>query len=148
RSVRYRGRVDDQFSPSNHRAKPNRHDLAIALEELLTGKPVSVPRTEPAGCPLERPARNAPIAAVNYYNHIAPILNRRCATCHQPGGIAPFSLLTAADAVRWRGAIREAVVDRRMPPWHADAKHGHFSNDPTLSDAERNTIEAWAASGG
>ena len=34
-----------------------------------------------------------------------------------------------------------------MPPWHADPKYGHFSNDPSLSDAERRLIDEWAADG-
>src|SRR5438132_6879780 len=97
RTILYRGRVDDQFAPGTRRAHPTRHDLKIALEEILAGKLVSVPRTEPAGCPLERVARPA-AARTTYYRDVAPVLNRRCVSCHRPGGIGPFSLLTAADA--------------------------------------------------
>src|SRR5262249_40619970 len=56
RILRYRGRVDDQFSPGSRKGKPTRADLEIALDELLAGKPVTVPMTQPAGCPLERSA--------------------------------------------------------------------------------------------
>ena len=146
RTVVYRGRVDDQFAPGNRRAQPTRHDLRIALDEILAGKPLSVPKTEPAGCPLEGTDRQASTRAT-YYRDVAPILNRRCVSCHRPGGIGPFSLLTATDAVRRAGAVREAVDDRRMPPWHADLHHGRFANDPSLSDDERRTIEEWAKSG-
>jgi hypothetical protein len=39
--------------------------------------------------------------------------------------------------------IREVVDQRRMPPWHADPKHGKFSNDRTLSDKDRKTLLGW-----
>jgi hypothetical protein len=42
----------------------------------------------------------------------------------------------------WAAAIREAVVLRKMPPWHADPEVGEFSNDLRLSDAEIETIRA------
>jgi hypothetical protein len=32
--------------------------------------------------------------AVTHYQHVQPILAARGATCHYPGGIGPFSLLT------------------------------------------------------
>src|SRR5262249_10522461 len=35
----------------------------------------------------------------------------------------------------------------RMPPWHADPKFGHFRNDSTLSDDEKQTIYEWVAAG-
>ena len=50
--VVYSGRIDDQYLPGQHRLTPTRRDLAIAIEEVLAGQPVSVPRTEPAGCHL------------------------------------------------------------------------------------------------
>ena len=33
-----------------------------------------------------------------YNRDVAPILDAKCASCHRLGGIAPFSLTTAADA--------------------------------------------------
>jgi peroxiredoxin len=143
--VRYRGRVDDQFSPGAHKARASRPDLRIALDELVAGKPVSVSLTLPAGCPIERPAplREAPFT----YRDVAPILNRRCVACHREEGIAPFSLRDPAVATRWADAITEAVRDRRMPPWHADPRYGRFANDPSLSESERQTLLHWAANG-
>src|SRR5438132_3412037 len=43
RVVRYWGRIDDQYGVGYTRPKPGRRDLAVALAELLAGKPVSVP---------------------------------------------------------------------------------------------------------
>ncbi len=43
----------------------------------------------------------------------------------------------------WAAAIREAVKLRKMPPWGAEPGHGRFSNDPSLTPAEKDTIAAW-----
>jgi hypothetical protein len=60
---------------------------------------------------------------------------------------APFSLLTYNEARPWAKSIREKVVNREMPPWHADPKHHEFANDRRLSQAQIDTIVAWADSG-
>ena len=43
--------------------------------------------------------------------------------------------------------IREVVDDRRMPPWHADPRYGHFANDRSLTARERATLLAWVDQG-
>jgi peroxiredoxin len=143
RVVRYRGRVDDQYSPGTHRPRAGRADLVIAIEELLAGKPVSLSRTEPAGCAIDRLGASRGRGDLQ----VATILNKHCVMCHRPGGIGPFSLATARDARRWSSSIREAVEERRMPPWHADPRYGHFANDPSLTGAERRAIRDWVAAG-
>ena len=50
---------------------------------------------------------------------VAPILFANCASCHRPGDIAPMSLLSYREARPWSRAIKEKVVSREMPPWHA-----------------------------
>src|SRR4051794_32188969 len=67
---------------------------------------------------------------------VAPILQARCQGCHRPGEAAPMSLLTYQEARPWAKSIREAVLLKRMPPWFADPKVGHFQNDRSLSAAE------------
>jgi hypothetical protein len=78
---------------------------------------------------------------------VAPIVFKNCAGCHRPGEIAPMSLLTYEDARPWAKAIRDEVSDRNMPPWHADAPRGTFHNERYLTDAERQTLVAWANGG-
>jgi len=58
-----------------------------------------------------------------------------------------MSLLSYSEAKPWAAAIREAVVLRKMPPWKADPKVGHWSNDPSLTEAEIATIKAWVDGG-
>jgi hypothetical protein len=78
---------------------------------------------------------------------VAPILNKNCVSCHREGEIAPMSLLTYEQARPWAKSIREKVSRGLMPPWHADAPRGVFSNDRRLSEADKETLIAWADAG-
>ncbi|HEY7315734.1 MAG TPA: redoxin domain-containing protein [Gemmataceae bacterium] len=141
--IRYQGRIDDQFGIGYKRPAPTRRDLAEALEEVLAGKPVSQPLTPVAGCPIARTITPKADGPITYTKHIAPILQKNCQECHRPGQVGPMSLLDYDDALGWAEAIREVVQERRMPPWHADPRHGHFSNDRSLSKDERDMLLAW-----
>jgi len=59
RTIRYRGHIDDQYGYAYRRAAPTRTELRDAIEELLAGKPVSVPVTEVQGCKISRAARGS-----------------------------------------------------------------------------------------
>lgn len=53
-SVVYRGRINDRyFAPGRRKNRTRRRDLHEALSELMAGVPVSVPRTDAVGCPIE-----------------------------------------------------------------------------------------------
>lgn len=82
-----------------------------------------------------------------FYRDALPILQKRCQSCHRPGEIAPFPLETYQQAKGWAGAIAADIETRKMPPWFADPCCGHFSNDPSLSLADIETIEQWVAAG-
>jgi peroxiredoxin len=147
RVIRYRGRVDDQYGVGGaHKPRATRADLALALDELLAGRPVSRPVTPAQGCPLaeERPAGDD---RVSYTRDVAPILQKRCQVCHRRGQSAPFPLTRYANARRWAGAIREVVEEGRMPPWGANPAHGKFANDPSLTAREKKTLLDWIAAG-
>jgi hypothetical protein len=58
-----------------------------------------------------------------------------------------MSLLTYQSARPWAKAMKAAVVTRKMPPWFADPRYGHFVNDRSLQQADIVTISKWADSG-
>jgi peroxiredoxin len=145
--IRYRGRIDDQFGVGFARGQPTRRDLVLALEELLSGKLVTVSKTDAVGCHIGRVARKPPSGETTYCKHIAPILQNRCIGCHRAGQVAPFALTSYDEAAAWAETIREAVDSRRMPPWHADAAFGRFANDSRLADEERRLIDEWVENG-
>jgi len=79
-----------------------------------------------------------------FYKDVLPILQNHCQVCHRSGEIAPMPLVTYKDAKPWAEDMKEAVRSRKMPPWFADKRYGHFSNDPSLSEKEIATIVKWA----
>jgi peroxiredoxin/mono/diheme cytochrome c family protein len=146
--ILYQGRIDDQFGIGYARpGKPTRRDLALALDEVLAGKTVSVARTKAAGCLIGRVAAPKTDGAITYAKHVSRILQQNCQECHRPGYIGPMSLLSFDDAVSWSDTIREVVEEGRMPPWHADPRHGKFRNDRRLSKEDRDTLLAWLDGG-
>jgi len=82
-----------------------------------------------------------------FYRDVLPILQSRCQGCHRAGGISALPLETFEQAQRKAAAVANAVASRTMPPWFADPKVGHFSNDPSLSAEEIATIASWSESG-
>jgi hypothetical protein len=84
---------------------------------------------------------------LTYCKDVARILQDHCQVCHHPGTAAPFSLLTYKDAVKWGDTIREAVTEKRMPPWYADPHYGTFSNDRRLKKEVTDTLLAWLDGG-
>jgi mono/diheme cytochrome c family protein/thiol-disulfide isomerase/thioredoxin len=145
-AVRYRGRIDDQYGVGVRKPAPTRADLAVAIDHLLAGQPVAVPRTAAAGCLISRPEKNA-AAPITYSNQVARIMQKRCQSCHRAEGAAPFALGEYEQAKAWAKTIKEAVEARRMPPWHADPRYGKFLNDRSLPQEERETLLAWVESG-
>lgn len=143
----YRGRIDDKFGIGVMRPKAERRDLAIALDELLAGKAISTARTKVEGCLIGRAQKPKAEGAITYTKHVAPILQNRCQECHRAGQVGPMALMNYDDAVAWSGMIREVVSEGRMPPWHADPKHGKWANDRRLSDADKKTLLGWIEGG-
>lgn len=147
REVRYSGRVDDRHGIGFQRGEPRRRDLAIAIDELLAGRDVSLPATPAIGCLIGRAVGREPTGDITYHGQIATIFQRSCLECHRRGQLAPFPLATYEDALGWGPTIVEAIEQGRMPPWFADSKHGQFENDRRLSDAERKLIRQWVENG-
>ena len=84
---------------------------------------------------------------VTWAGDISPIIEARCASCHSANARGTMSLATYEDARPWARAIKEEVLTRRMPTWHAVRGYGDFSNDPSLSAFEIALIAAWADGG-
>jgi hypothetical protein len=147
-AVRYRGAIDDQYGVGFARESATKAWLADAVEALLSGRPPAVTSTEAPGCPIETPPE-APAAAskATFHKDVLPVLQKRCMDCHRPGQIGPFSLQTYEQVRKVGKRVRESVAAGRMPPWHADPKHGAWSNDRRLTPAELGALTTWVDGG-
>jgi hypothetical protein len=84
---------------------------------------------------------------ITFAKDIAPIFQNRCEECHRQGGVAPMSLVTYEESRPWARAIKEKVINREMPPFHAAGPVGRYQNDPRLTDEEVAMISKWVDSG-
>ncbi len=83
---------------------------------------------------------------ITFSKEVSRLLYKRCATCHHDGGSA-FSLVTYAEARPWAKAIKEEVLERRMPPWEAVKGFGDFRDDRGMTQEELETISGWVEGG-
>jgi peroxiredoxin len=146
RVLRYRGRIDDRFRVAGESPAAGREYLREAIEAVLAGRTPAVEDTPVEGCRITL-QREPQRPGVNFAEHIAPLLQKHCQTCHRPGQPAPFPLLEYGDAARRAAMLREVVEERRMPPSFNDPRFGSFSNRRALTDEEIETVAAWAAAG-
>ena len=91
----------------------------------------------------KNPRTNSGPSSPTFYKDILPILQQHCQTCHRVGEIAPMPLETYEQAYKHVRMIKSMTADKAMPPWFADPRFGHFSNDPSLSPEQIATIAAW-----
>lgn len=147
RVVRYHGRIDDQYGVGYSRERSVQPDLAIAIDQLLAGTPITSAETEVVGCHIGRVQSNEPTGEVTYSEHIAAIFNARCIRCHRDQEIAPFKLESYQDILGWEDTILEVIQDQRMPPWFANPDHGTFANDARITEEEKKLIATWIENG-
>lgn len=86
-------------------------------------------------------------AVASYYRDVKPLLDAKCAGCHDGRGIAPFSVEQYDTVLPWVGLIKQAVVERTMPPWPADSACAEYVGDRSLSEEQIQTIAAWVDGG-
>ena len=84
---------------------------------------------------------------VTFTKDIAPILFDQCATCHRPGLLAPFSLLSYQDAAERARQIARVTTRRYMPPWLPEPGYGAFVGERRLRDDQIDLIQQWAEAG-
>lgn len=85
--------------------------------------------------------------SVTFHKDVEPIMQKNCQSCHRPGQAGPMSFLSYDSTRPWAKAMKAAVVTRKMPPWFADPRYGHFLNDRSLKQSDIDVITQWADSG-
>jgi hypothetical protein len=147
-ALRYRGRIDDNADGTRVTSR----DLDIAIRAVLAGTTPTAPRTRAVGCLIHSADTNAVMRApkattpYTYARDIAPILQKRCLSCHRAGEIGSIPLDTYERAVAWAQEVKKQTVTGRMPPWHA-LSHGEFLDDPQLTRPQVAALASWADGG-
>lgn len=78
---------------------------------------------------------------------IAPIIYNNCTKCHNPNGVAPFSLTNFENIKKRAKTIAYVTKNRLMPPWPADPNYTHFVGENLLSEAQLKLIQDWVNTG-
>ncbi|MEP7366601.1 MAG: cytochrome c [Acidobacteriota bacterium] len=84
---------------------------------------------------------------VTFYKDALPIIQKNCQGCHRPGEAAPMAFMTYEGTRPWAKAMKQAVLQKKMPPWFADPHVGKFTNDRSLSEADSQKLVAWVDAG-
>ena len=146
-AVVYSGRVDDSWTERLRRnVAPKKKDLIDAIESYLANKAPEIKKTDAVGCPISRPLPKVAEGKVTYHRDIAPLIQEKCQACHRPGEVAPFSLTSFNDAVRWKDLLVEVVEKKQMPPWLPSGGL-HYRGERRMSDAEISLLRNWVKEG-
>lgn len=89
-----------------------------------------------------------PAPVPTFAKDVAPILYKRCVSCHSDSKIAPFSLVGYDNAKRYAQTISVVTKSNFMPPWKAKADYGEFKDPQALTTGEKQILKRWAESGG
>jgi hypothetical protein len=88
-----------------------------------------------------------PPAGPTFSKEVVRIFQANCQTCHHPGDIAPFSLMSYADAAPWASDIKLMTRTHQMPPWKPAQSCGIFDSPRILSQTDIDTIGRWVDNG-
>jgi peroxiredoxin len=146
--VFYRGALDDQLVEGAKKPEPTVKYVKRALEEFLTSKPVTEAATVAHGCLIHFDSPKGEVdTTISYAKDIAPLLEKKCVSCHSPGNIGQWSMSNYGKVKSKSAMMQEVVLARRMPPWDADPHYGKFGNDRSLNAAEKRLLLRWIEEG-
>lgn len=95
-----------------------------------------------------RGSSHEPITTKVMFNkEVVRIFQRSCLACHSAGTITQVQLATYDQARPWAKAIKEEVLEKRMPPYQAVKGYGRFAHDYLLPQREIDLIVSWVEGG-
>ena len=141
-TVVYRGPVVDDLA--NPRALYLRDALTAMLADQAVAQATRAMPTDYAG---EQVALVSMTSGISYSDTVVPILQEKCVSCHRPGGIGPWAMTSHTMVQGFSPMIREVILNKRMPPWHADPKINQFKHDMGLTMPQAQTLVQWIDEG-
>jgi copper type II ascorbate-dependent monooxygenase-like protein len=82
-----------------------------------------------------------------FNNEVVRIFQASCQSCHHPGDIGPFSLMSYTDAAPRAADIKYMTQTHQMPPWKPVQSCGVFDSPRVLSEENIATLAKWADNG-
>lgn len=83
---------------------------------------------------------------ITWSQDVSRIVYRNCLSCHRAGG-SSFPLMSYQQARPWAEAIKQQVLERRMPPWNAVKGFGDFKDDRGLTQEDLEIVGEWVEGG-
>jgi peroxiredoxin len=148
-SIVYNGSLNDRFTEGSNRRRARNHYLREVLETVVEGGEVTLAGQPSSGEAIVFGTRDQhSTAGLDYAADIVPIVERRCVSCHQDGGIAPFAMNSHQMLQGWSPMIRETLLTKRMPPAQIDPDFVHLYQDQSyITIEETQTLLHWIDAG-
>src|SRR5690606_13519721 len=127
--------------------------LEATLKAMLAGRTLSPEETRTDGVEIVGTAvdyvfeREFSQRQISYLDDIAPLLQRRCASCHVADSLAPWSMSSHRMIQGWSPMIKEVLLTRRMPPGQIDMQVGSWQEIHHMSDQELALLVHWIDKG-
>ena len=144
RRVIYKGSVDYRgHSLMTLNSTMKNHYILDSLSALISGKKITPKELPTSGCIIPRPI----IKKTVFYKDVAPIIKKKCTSCHNPLGTGPMNFISYED-ISGRGAMFKYVLENDlMPPWYVAPNTGPWKNNISLTLKERAMLLKWVEMG-
>ena len=112
--------------------------LVVAIAVTLLGAKATKPPKWSAQQSADSPT---------FSKEVVRVFQEHCQSCHHPGDIAPFSLMTYADAKPYAQQIKLMTKTHQMPPWKPAPGCGDFADERVLPQSTIDLIAKWVDNG-
>ena len=100
-----------------------------------------------SGAPQGQSTMSEAVTPYTYHGQVKAILDQKCASCHRPDDIAPFSLTSYTEVYPLRSAIAHQVGTGAMPPWPPTNHYLPIQDNRSLSDDDKAVLDSWIKGG-
>ena len=145
REIIYRGPIDNQHYQPIPSTKIS-YVLNI-FKYLLSGKRQITPSLQRTSDSKRCTVSQTTIKTAVFWNDIAPIIQKKCANCHNPSGPGPIDYLSYEDVVGRKSMFQYVIENDLMPPWMAHSHTVSFKNDMRLTPHEKTLLMKWLRTG-
>lgn len=86
-------------------------------------------------------------ATYTYWRDAKAVIDAKCGSCHQPGDVAPFPLVTYDDVRAVAAVLPASIETDTMPPWPPAAGCEDYMHSRALDQEDRQLLLTWLDEG-